>query len=218
MPRSKLNPYRELDVPMDATEQEIRTARKRRVRKAHPDVGGSAEEFHRVQTAALILLDPKRRRKYDEDGTVEDEEPVDKMSKQATELIFTFVSQTINEYVSKGMRGPDPRKRKLLFEYCYQANVKIVEMQNNVRLGERVHQYYLDMASRFTSERDKRNLLRRQMEHCARSTLEEIDEVKRQIAKLKMSVEICAMYDFRFDPEEFRGGVYNNLYSTTTGN
>jgi curved DNA-binding protein CbpA len=216
MAKKKFNPYEELDVPVDASADEIKAARKRRVRKAHPDVGGSAEEFNRVQTASLILLNPERRRRYDRDGTVEDEKPVDTMRNQAVELIFNHVASAVDEYVAAGMKGRDPRKRKLLVEYCQQAHIKIVEMEAQVQLGTRVEAYYRDMASRFTSEKDKSNVLRRQMENCAHKTLKLIDELKEQIAKVKMSIEICGMYDFRFDPEEFGVHVHHTVFTTTT--
>ncbi len=45
------SPYEVLGVEPDADDEAVRTAYRRRAKETHPDQGGSAEEFQRVQTA-----------------------------------------------------------------------------------------------------------------------------------------------------------------------
>ncbi len=45
-----------LDVPGDATREEIRAAHRRLIARVHPDVGGSADLAHRVNAARDLLL------------------------------------------------------------------------------------------------------------------------------------------------------------------
>jgi len=45
-----------LDVPVDATREEIRAAHRRLVARVHPDVGGSADLTRQVNAARDILL------------------------------------------------------------------------------------------------------------------------------------------------------------------
>jgi len=66
------NPYKTLDVPVDATDKEIKQAHRDKCKQAHPDKGGTASLFQKVQSAYVVLRDPKRRRKYDKDKTLDD--------------------------------------------------------------------------------------------------------------------------------------------------
>lgn len=66
--------YSTLGVARDASEEDIRKAHKKLVRKYHPDVapGKEAEEkFKQVQEAYDVLSDPQKRSNYDRFGTAE---------------------------------------------------------------------------------------------------------------------------------------------------
>ncbi|RDB30004.1 Pre-mRNA-splicing factor cwf23, partial [Hypsizygus marmoreus] len=60
-----VNPYELLDVKLEATEQEIRTAYRKRSLKVHPDRNPNnpeaARKFHELNQAYELLLDPLRR-------------------------------------------------------------------------------------------------------------------------------------------------------------
>lgn len=60
--------YDILGVPYDAGQPEIRQAFRRLARQLHPDVGGqvSSERFSELTEAYRTLIDPQRRRRYDE--------------------------------------------------------------------------------------------------------------------------------------------------------
>jgi len=62
------NLYEILGVPRDADAATIRRAFRKKVRKSHPDGGGSTEDFNTLKSAYDILSDPVRRRRYDETG------------------------------------------------------------------------------------------------------------------------------------------------------
>ena len=58
-------PYEVLGVNPTASEEDLRRAYRRLLRRTHPDVGGSAEQFHAVQIAWERVGDPQRRSDYD---------------------------------------------------------------------------------------------------------------------------------------------------------
>ncbi|THU65715.1 hypothetical protein C4D60_Mb05t06560 [Musa balbisiana] len=57
--------YEVLGVPASASDREIKAAYRGLALKCHPDVGASAEEFMRVQSAYCTLSDPDKRADYD---------------------------------------------------------------------------------------------------------------------------------------------------------
>ncbi len=64
--------YDILDVPRDASSDEIKKAYRRAARTAHPDAGGDEDTFKQVQRAYRVLSDPQARTRYDrfgDDGT-----------------------------------------------------------------------------------------------------------------------------------------------------
>ncbi len=60
--------YEALGVSKNAGRDEIRKAFRSKAKKHHPDAGGSADakRFHEAQAAYEILLDPAKRREYDQ--------------------------------------------------------------------------------------------------------------------------------------------------------
>ena len=63
--------YASLGVQRDADRDEISKAYKKLAMVHHPDRGGNAEEFKKIQMAHEILTDDDRRRQYDMSGSVE---------------------------------------------------------------------------------------------------------------------------------------------------
>ena len=70
-----LNPYKILNLPKDATDQQIEAAFKQAAKKTHPDKGGTAEQFTATKRSRDLLLDPKRRQQYDQTGTIDEDQP-----------------------------------------------------------------------------------------------------------------------------------------------
>jgi hypothetical protein len=63
---SEENFYTVLQVPKNATAREIKDARNRMSLEHHPDKGGSTEQMQKINLAASTLLDPEKRKEYDE--------------------------------------------------------------------------------------------------------------------------------------------------------
>ena len=59
------SPYEVLGVSPTATTEELRRAYRSRLRAAHPDTGGEAQEFHAVQAAWELVGTPETRASYD---------------------------------------------------------------------------------------------------------------------------------------------------------
>lgn len=60
--------YMELGVEKTADAAEIKRAFRKAALTHHPDRGGDAEKFKKVNKAAEVLCDPEKRALYDEGG------------------------------------------------------------------------------------------------------------------------------------------------------
>ncbi|MBY0177731.1 DnaJ domain-containing protein [Curtobacterium herbarum] len=58
-------PYEVLGVPASADDETLRRAYRRAARESHPDLGGDAQHFRRVQVAWELIGTPAARRAYD---------------------------------------------------------------------------------------------------------------------------------------------------------
>ena len=62
-----MNYYELLDVPVNATTDEIKKHYRKYARIHHPDKGGDPEQFKEIHEAYETLMDPIKRHQYDMD-------------------------------------------------------------------------------------------------------------------------------------------------------
>lgn len=65
------DPYEVLGVPKTGSDADIKKAYYKLAREHHPDKGGDAEKFKRIQGAYEILSDPQKRQNFDQFGNAE---------------------------------------------------------------------------------------------------------------------------------------------------
>lgn len=93
------NLYDTLGVAKDATADAIKKAFRAKAKKAHPDAGGDAKDFHAIVKANDILSDPDKRQRYDETGEIDDR--VDTTDSQAMSIIAAFVDRFLADKEAK---------------------------------------------------------------------------------------------------------------------
>lgn len=94
------NPYDTLGVPKDATADQIKGAYRRKARKAHPDKGGTVEEFQELGHAYALLSDQSKRDHYDKTGTGPDDHST-RMLRELAVLFLRVVENSSNlEFVN----------------------------------------------------------------------------------------------------------------------
>jgi curved DNA-binding protein CbpA len=91
-----MNPYNELDIPENATDEEIKQAFKKKAKSTHPDAGGDADEFTKINNAYMILSDPQKREYYDKYG--DEKPPEQNPTIQAEIMIKDMIAQIIEKH------------------------------------------------------------------------------------------------------------------------
>jgi curved DNA-binding protein CbpA len=110
--RAKFDPYAELGLDRSASRAEVKAAHRRAVKRAHPDAGGKREHFEGVQRAAKLLLDDKRRERFDRTGQAE-EADANSITAKAMGMLGSLALQAINS----------------------EANIDVVNIIEGMRLG-----------------------------------------------------------------------------------
>jgi curved DNA-binding protein CbpA len=188
---SKLDLYQVLGVHAAATSGEIKAAYWRRAKSAHPDAGGSQQEFGNVKLAHAVLSDPERRARYDRTGEVEEPKP-DNTEQGALGLIGMMLEAVL-------MSDPDPIECDLVGVMKMQFLTQIGEVSRKLKLTRRSIERAERMRGRFRRNKPGDNTIERVLEW-------EIDVLKRSArtneAALKQRERAIALlndYDFAQD-------------------
>lgn len=198
----KLDPYEELGLPRDATEADVRAAYRRRAKETHPDTNpddpDAPERFGRAMLSQLVLLDPKRREKFDRTGTVDEEEP-DNARALALTMIEPFIEQAVGEYINSGFDPKlDPRRRDLLAEFRDKMNNEIGQCEVAIMEGAKARKFIEDMARRFVGK-DKLKPIERGFERRLIRIDANVQVLREGMEARRMALEIVAAYEFKAD-------------------
>lgn len=99
---SKSSFYEILEVSEKATEIEIRKAFKKKALICHPDKGGDPQTFAKLTEAYNTLIDPEKRKKYDQgfSPTIQIMKQIFKTQPKQSELIVTLEQAFKNEIIN----------------------------------------------------------------------------------------------------------------------
>ena len=198
--------YDTLGIDRGADEPKIRAAYRRRAKQTHPDAGGTAEEFERLNRAKLVLLDPARRRKYDETGKVDDA-PDDSTAK-AMNVVVSALDEVLG-LIER--RHQDP----LAFDLIADARRKVAE---KIATGEQHCAQSRDtiaklkkIIKRFSVKKGKVNRLGPLFEQRLKAAEDNLAQNLDIIASMKLAYDILGDHKFEFEaaaPQGAQGAQY----------
>lgn len=117
--------YDQLGVSKDASAAEIKRAYRKKSKDAHPDAGGTNEEFRAISVAYRTLIDPEKRSRYD---SGESAEKINKPNSEEMEmrgiLVHVFF-ETLNLI--------DPDKRNIFKEMIRHFQSAAVNIETSIR-------------------------------------------------------------------------------------
>lgn len=104
------SPYDVLGLPSDADDKLIRQAYRALSRRAHPDAGGNPADFEELKAARDLLLDKRRRAKFDATGEIEPSQ-ADNAQAQVLGTLAGLLQCVVSELVQ---RGASPARNDVL--------------------------------------------------------------------------------------------------------
>jgi len=180
-----MDPYLELEVSIDATEEEIKIKFRSLAMIHHPDKGGDEEKFKRIKEAYELLTDPIRRKSYDMSGNAE-----------SNLAIRNAALDHISQMMSAIVPNFDSENENLIHIMHHEVTNIRQDMFNNINVCNKHLEKLQKVVIRINAKHQKQNILleqvQKQIEH---RTNEEI-EFKRRIQICDLVIEILKDYDY----------------------
>lgn len=196
------DPYAELDVDRHASASDIKKSYREACKTAHPDAGGNALDWERLQLAYNVLSDPARRKSYDDTGTVEEVKP-DNDRASALQVIEMHMHDLINDFLLKGQQPlDDPRRKNLITAIGAKIGKEIMDANNAMPNGRSVAAFWMDLKERFTIKTDGEetdNFFAARLNDQARITQGQMADLERDIRVRERALKILDSYQFRYD-------------------
>jgi curved DNA-binding protein CbpA len=178
-----MNPYIELEISIDASEDEIKIKFRSLAQIHHPDKGGDEEVFKRIKLAYEILIDPIRRKEYDLLGEADSNQNI----KQSA---LDHIAQMLHAIVPNF----NPENDDLITIMVGQINQIKVDMANNIIVCE---QYILQLEKvirRINSKNKNRNILLDVVQLQIKQRKQEFEDFNTRIKICNLELEILKDY------------------------
>jgi curved DNA-binding protein CbpA len=184
-----IDPYAMLGIDRDAGGEAIKLAWRKAAKNAHPDSGGDAEHFARLQTAYDLLKDPVRRRVYDDTGF--DPELADPKDLESVLVLETLVNDVILDEREPGSFDPVAAMRRKLSDDIVKTRFHILELERH-RARVRKH---LDRLGR----RPEADVLGAMLRARSEAIGEAIRKAETQIGAIEHAYEMLDGYSYEIE-------------------
>jgi curved DNA-binding protein CbpA len=202
-----MNPYRILGIRKNASAATITRAYRAKSKQAHPDAGGNSETFEALKTARDVLLDPVRRKRFDETGHVEPVVP-DNTVEAAMNLISGLLVTILQD-------DRDPFKMDLVASMIMSLEKACDEIAKRLPKLKRTKDRMGKMRGRF-SRKTGENAIDRMLDWHGRQIDQAIAQTESSLRVHRKAAEILSDYDFRRDAPEQVFQTFIQFRSTST--
>lgn len=179
-----MNPYTELDVPVDASPEVIKQRYRTLAQMHHPDKGGDEEMFKRIKEAYEILSDPVRRKQYDITGETGTTNAKDEALANIVEIILHIVP-TFNADIDD------------LIELAEIETRTMIDLANkDIGVTERYIQNLDKVSNRLRIKTEGENIINDFILHQIKQRKLELETYKRRIMVCTLMLEILKDYEY----------------------
>jgi len=184
--------YGILGVERTADEKAIKRAYRSKAKRAHPDSGGSAEAFEKVQGAYAVLTDQSRRAEYDKTGKVGDKEPEGKTFVRAMHLLTKMFMELL-------ATNAELRYMRVVAEMTSKVEEELQVLKDAIRRDEGRRAKVADAAKRTIAKAGKDNVLRAMFEKMGSDMDRHLANLQVEVEVFKMALDILARHDWNRD-------------------
>lgn len=188
-----MNPYEDLKIHKNATQDEIKTAYRNLAKKHHPDKGGAINAMEKLNKAYTILKNVNSRKEYDETGKTETQD----IRSQAIGLLTKFYIE-----FSQGEAALRTDLTKL-------AKYRIDELFNKVRKNIKKEKVKIEKYNKINSKLKCKgptifliNALNFEIETCNKT----ISNLKKELKTLSYIKYFIKFLKYDYDKEKWDAG------------
>lgn len=181
-----IDPYAMLGIERDADDQAVKAAYRKAAKGVHPDSGGDADAFARLQTCYDLLRDPVRRKVYDDTGF--DPQLADPRDLKGLMLLEPLVNDVILDEREPGSFDPLAAMRRKLSDDIVKSRFHILELE---RHRNRVRQH-IDRLGRKPGTDFLGSMLRAR----SQSIADAIRDAEGQIAAIEQAYAMLEGYSY----------------------
>ncbi|WP_137128781.1 J domain-containing protein [Rhizobium sp. FY34] len=124
-----IDPYKTLGVTRDADGAAIKSAYRLQAKTSHPDTGGDVDAFSKLTASYELLLDPVRRKIYDDTGF--DPQLTDAKDLEGLLILDALVNEIILDERQPGSFDPVSAMRRKLTDKVVNARFHILELERH---------------------------------------------------------------------------------------
>lgn len=188
----KYNLYKELGLTIEATQQDVKNAYRNLAKTAHPDVGGSQEDFARIAEAYEVLSDPIKRAFYDQHGYYISDSYEKAMSLFSDVLAAVLTSGGVN------IESDDciAHVIRIISAKIEESSTKMAKLQTLVRKVQ-------SGLSRLSSDNEKKSSdLNLVMSQKIRLTQQDLDKTATERIILESALDIAKSFSYATDKKD----------------
>jgi curved DNA-binding protein CbpA len=190
-----IDPYAMLGVARQADGEAVKTAYRKLAKSAHPDSGGDAELFGRLQACYDLLKDPVRRKVYDDTGY--DPLLADVRDLEGVVVLETLINDFILDEREPGSFDPVAAMRRKLSDDIVKSRFHILELERH-RARVRKH---IDRLGR----RPEADILGSMLRARTQSIADAIRKAEAQIETIEHAYTMLEGYSYEMELLEARG-------------
>ena len=179
-----MNPYTELDVPVDASLETIKQRYRTLAQMHHPDKGGDEELFKLIKLAYEILSDPVRRKQYDITGETTTTNAKD-------EAIANIVQILLHVVPSFNVDQDD-----LIQIAEIETRTMLDLIYKDISVTERYIANLEKVSSKLRIKTSGENILNTFIVHQIQQRKQELENFKRRVQVCELMIEILKDYEY----------------------
>lgn len=194
--------YDDLGLGKDASKEEIRKAYRRKASEHHPDKDtGNKEKFQVIQHAYDILGDEQRRKRYDSDGTENEQLSIQGQARQQVTVIILKILEQV-----------EPESINMIEAIERTISQGEENAKNAIRTGENKLRKFNQALKRFKQKKKGVNYIALAIESVVRQHKQQLEGVKEQLEIMKEMRKILSEYEYEFTKQAQSGFTTTSMF------